>query len=133
MRNKMLLSQVIALIRVSFNTKGIKISNCGLIYSADKYDGSFSIKWKRGNGICGHEMMYLYFSYDHTEENYRGKRVVLKIYLFDGDSCNERTQWIYFLIGNQIEIVDDIGLCGSCDKYHNKRLEKIKPYEKQEK
>ena len=83
MRNKMLLSQVIALIRVSFNTKGIKISNCGLIYSADKYGGSFSIKWKRGNGICGHEMMYLYFSYDHTEENYRGKRVVLKIYLFE--------------------------------------------------
>lgn len=127
MNIRVMLSQVFALIKVSFNTSRITISDCGLVYDSEK-GGFFSVKWKRGKGIFGHEMMYLYFSYHHTEEDYRGKRAVLRIYLFDGDSYNDRTQWIYFLLGNQIEIVDDIGLCGSGDKYFNTWLEKINPY-----
>lgn len=142
MNQAFMLSQVIAMIKASFDTKAV-LSSGGDIWWREpenidtESSHSFSIKWKRGR-CCGSEEMSLYFSLEDIRAKYNRKQALLEmdkeyvfhIYLFRGDNCNDRTQFLYWLMGNQIDIIDDLGLCSLVYKNPSrKRLDKINPFD----
>lgn len=143
MNTKVMLSQVLAMIKVSFDTKAIMAQNGDLWFMKPENilltsSHSFSIKWKRGR-VCGSETMSLHFSLEDIRPKYHHaklpleeskKEYVFRIYNFNGDNCNDRTQFIYWLMGNQIDIIDDLGICSLYDpKFSKKHLDKINPFD----
>ena len=122
MKNEILFSQLIALIKCSFKTT--YVATCGgdldflQIENIDplKECHSLMIKWKRGEGICGHPWMHLCMTLENIRPKYRysgEKRGILQAYYFEGDNCNERTRFLYKIIADGIEIIDDIGVIGN--------------------
>ena len=136
-----LLSQLLALISVSGSVKQIKLRDGDLVWRADdSIDCSnnshhVSIKWKRSK-YCGSENQYLCMTlqtmrkpYEWCEDKKKYYKPVLKAYYYEGDNCNSHTKFIYEIIGNEIEIIDDIGLVGNGGTYERKNLLNIDPYQ----
>lgn len=136
------LSQLLALIAVSGSVKQIKANDGDLIWkdwkSIDVTDNSHtvSIKWKRCE-YFGSENQYLCMTLRDLRKPYpwechsdnRFYEPILHAYYYQGDNCNKRTKFIYEIIGNEIDIIDDIGLVGSGGEYKRKNLLKIDPNE----
>ena len=117
-----LFSQLLALIKCSFKTKYVATSGGDLYYlsiediDTTKECHSLTIKWKRGEGICGHPWMHLCMTLEDIRPKYRysgEKRGILQAYYFEGDNCNERTRFLYKIMADGVDIIDDIGLIGN--------------------
>lgn len=120
--NEILLSQLIALIKCSFRTKYVATQDGDLCWrkfeDLDPSKGchSLSIWWKRGEGICGHPRMHLCMTLEDIRPKHRTfgeRRGILKAYYFEGDNCNERTRFLYKIMADEVEIIDDIDLIGN--------------------
>ena len=119
---EILLSQLIALIKCSFKTNYVATENGDLTWRTfesidpSKYSHTLSIWWKRGEGICGHPRMNLCMVLKDIRPRapwLNEKRYVLNAYNFDGDNCNERTRFLYKIMADQVDIIDDINLIGN--------------------
>lgn len=99
--------------------------------------GSLSIEWDRGIG-CGSDKPYLCFTLDEFQystewmknhgihlwrEGWRYRRdgnhhdldepvPVLRAYYYNGDNCNDRTDFLWQLVALQTKVYDDIGIVG---------------------
>lgn len=134
------LSQLLALIAVSGSVKQIKMRDGDLFWrtmdSVDVTENShtISIEWKRGQ-FFGSERQYIYMQLQELRKPYAWEKhsdnrfymPILKAYYYQGDNCNDRTKFIYEIIGNEIEIIDDIGIVGNGGEYQRKNLLKIDP------
>lgn len=142
MIKEIMLSQILAMIAVSFNTKRVTIGFGDLQWreekdvDVNKNSHIVSIEWYE-NGNTKARLMDLCMSlvdkrkpYKHAED--KDKQYILHAYNFDGDNCNTYTRFLYEIIANDIDIIDDIGLVGG--KYYNQKgpnpnLLKINPHE----
>ncbi len=136
------LSQLLAMIAVSGSVKKIGMRDGDLFWRGmDTVDvtensHSISIGWKRGD-FFGSEYQYLCMMLDDLRKPYAWEKhkdnrfyePILHAYYYQGDNCNRRTKFIYEIIGNEIDIIDDIGLVGNKGEYKRKNLLKIDPNE----
>ena len=134
------LSQLLALIAVSGSVKQIKMRDGDLVWrSMENVDvqtnsHTISLWWKKGE-YCGSDTQYICMKMDELRKPYaweshadnRFYEPILHAYYYQGDNCNRRTRFIYEIIGNQIDIIDDIGLVGNAGEYERKNLLKIDP------
>lgn len=117
MKNEILMSHLIALISASHETKNVQLDGGDLAYieglsaAATAHFGVLSIKWKRGTG-CGCETPRLYMQSVGTRKGNSYPRIVLRAYYYQGDNCNERTRFLYWLMADDVDIIDDLGICG---------------------
>ena len=136
------LSQLLALIAVSGSVKKIEMRDGDLFWrkmdtvDVAKNSHSISISWKQSE-FFGSENQYLCMSLDELRKPYpwekhednRFYEPILHVYYYYGDNCNSRTKFLYEIIGNEIDIIDDIGLVGNGGEYKRKNLLKIDPNE----
>ena len=136
------LSQLLALIAVSGSVKQIKMSGGDLAWRADdnidvtKNSHSIILRWKRSE-FCGSEQQELCMQLRDMRKPYpwekhkdnRFYEPVFHAYYYRGDNCNRRTKFLYEIMGNEIDIIDDIGLVGNGGEYARKNLLKIDPNE----
>ena len=136
------LSQLLALIAVSGSVKQIKLCDGDLVWrkmetvDVTKNSHSVGIRWKRGE-FFGSEVQSLHMTLrdlrkPYAWENHKDNRFyepILRAYYYCGDNCNRRTKFIYEIIGNEIDIIDDIGVVGNGGEYERKNLLKIDPNE----
>lgn len=120
------LSQVLALVSVGYRTKkiwctGNAITTIERFFPEEFVQHNATLCWKNDAGLFGRDMR-LHISLDDIRKPYyladavRDKRYyepIFRAYYFEGDNCNDYSQFIYELIGNRIAIVDDIRLAGS--------------------
>lgn len=118
MKNEILLSQLVGLISATFETKKIQIHSGVLAWytgsvekTSELNNGILSIRWARGTGT-GCDMPCLYMSVSGFRESCLFKRIVLHAYYYVGDNCNERTRFLYWLMADDVDIIDDLGICG---------------------
>lgn len=130
MIRQILFSQLVAMIKVSFNTKKITACDGTLTFMAEnRLKNGMSgqmlrIKWKRGQRCSGRETMYLCMSLqEKSKQGY-----ILHAYYFDGDNCNMQTRFLYEVMANEIDIVDDLGIVGYGIDYR-KNLININPFD----
>ena len=136
------LSQVLAMIAVSGSVKQIKVRDGDLAWrkwkKIDVTDNSHcvTIEWKRSE-FFGSERQFLCmqlqemrkpYAWEKHEDN-RFYEPILHAYYYEGDNCNSRTKFLYEIIGNEIDIIDDIGLVGNGGEYDRKNLLRIDPNE----
>ena len=120
------LSQVLALIGVGYRTKTIWCDRISMtMFEAESPEEFIQqgvpLRWKDEAGITGRKMALHIFLDDlrkpyYTADKVRDRRYwepIFRAYYFEGDNCNDYSQFIYELIGNKIAIVDDIRLAGS--------------------
>ena len=136
------LSQMLAMIAVSGNIKKIKTGSGNLAWSkweeVDPTKDSYTIDitWDRGE-YCGSDNQYICMALQEIRKPYPHERhkdnrfyePILHAYYYRGDNCNRNTKFIYEIIGNEIDIIDDIGLVGNGGEYRNKNLLKINPHD----
>lgn len=130
------LSQLLAMISVSMSAKQVKITGGDLgwrdLSSVDVTQNchNLTLGWKGlGRTYC------LCMTLDEMrsraawtpEEKY--KMPILRAFYFSGDNCNHRTKFIYEIMGNEIDIIDDIGIVGNGGSYAKKNLLKFDPNE----
>ena len=134
------LSQLLAMIAVSGSVKQIKMRDGDLFYrdwkNIDVTDNSHSISigWKRSE-FFGSENQYLCMQLQEIRKPYAWEKhtdnrfyePILHAYYYFGDNCNRRTKFLYEIMGNEIDIIDDIGLIGNGGEYNRKNLLKIDP------
>ena len=136
------LSQLLALIEVSGNVKQIKMTGGDLTWrkwkdiDVTKNSHTITIGWKRSN-FRGSENQYLCMTLKNLRKPYaweshkdnRFYEPILSAYYYEGDNCNKNTKFLWEIIGNSIEIIDDIGLVGNGGEYQRKNLLKINSHE----
>ena len=136
------LSQLLALIAVSGSVKKIEMCDGDLCWrkmgtvDVTKNSHSVRISWEKSN-YFGSENQYLCMQLQELRkpypwEKYKDNRFhepILHAYYYRGDNCNSRTKFLYEIIGNEIDIIDDIGLVGNGGEYERKNLLKIDPNE----
>lgn len=136
------LSQMLAMIAVSGSVKQIKMRDGDLVWrdwkDVDVTENShtISIQWDRSD-FFGSEKQYIYMQLQELRKPYaweshkdnRFYKPILHAYYYQGDNCNSRTKFIYEIIGNEIDIIDDIGIVGNGGEYERKNLLKINPNE----
>ena len=122
------LSQLLALIAVSFDTKKVTTFPSIVVFGETKEavtGNEILITWKRGR-VYGHEEMHLWLFLDKFED----ERPIFHAYYFDGDNCNERSRFIYSVMAEKTEIVDDIALTGAGESINSRtNLLKINPHD----
>ncbi len=141
---RLFLSQLVGLISATYETRDIKVSSNystwegvffdygGIPTKKGVYDvpgriSSISLYWK--NKVhTGSKEQELHISFDQVKVGfcYHNKKPyftpVGSIYLYHGDNCNDHTYFIYYLIGNEVDIIDDLGVVGASDKIGRKSL-----------
>ena len=128
---RILLSQLLALIAVSFDTKKITLYPNSVIWAEkpeDAIDHSLTLYWRRGN-TTGQEQMTAYLTCDeYHPENYSGRHY-FRMYLFQGDNCHDSTRFLYSLMAEDTPIIDDIGIVGAGDDITSRtNLLKLNPH-----
>ena len=136
------MSQMLAMIGVSYNTKQVKMVEGDLTWagmdSVDITENSHTIVigWKEhyiSGGSKEHRLCMTLMDmrkpvpWGHKEKKFH--EPILKAYYYTGDNCNSDTQFIYEIMANKIKIIDDIGLVGNGGEYKKKNLLKIIPDE----
>lgn len=125
---RIMLSQLLALIAVSFDTKKVRGSYGILNWVKTKSEAlhhCLTLIWKRGR-CCGIENMQICMILDRFDS----AKPIFRAYYFDGDNCNDRTRFIYECMANETDIVDDIGIVGAGEKITRRtNLLKINPHD----
>ena len=135
MIQEIMMSQVLALIQVGYDTKSIWCAGNYITThetaDVEQFAQHFiTLCWK-GKFICDKDYR-LHMSLSDIRKPYyladpvkdrRYYEPIFKAYYFEGDNCNDYSQFIYELIGNKIAIVDDIRIAGSNygKQYRNNR------------
>ena len=134
MKNEILLSHLIGLISVSHETKNVQLAGGDLAYIAGLSAavtapfGVLHIKWKRGTG-SGCEIPHLSMKSAGVRENNSYSKIVLRAYYYQGDNCNERTRFLYWLMADDVDIIDNLGICGHGSEIGKTYLTKLSAYE----
>lgn len=118
MKPEIMMSQLIALISASNETTKIRLS-CGSALYANPPSArqfiphglSFVIKWDRGEGH-GQKEPYLCLSCIRCKEGSLYNEYIYHAYYYQGDNCNSRTRFLYGLMADEVEIIDDLGITG---------------------
>lgn len=125
---RIMLSQLLALIAVSFDTKKVTVSYGILNWAKTKREAlnhGLTLLWKRGR-CCGRESMRICMILDRFDSS----EPIFRAYYFEGDNCNDRTRFIYKCLANETAIVDDIGIVGADERITRRtNLLKINPHD----
>ena len=123
-----MLSQLLALIAVSFDTKKVTASYGILNWAKTKSEAlhhQLTLNWKRGR-CCGIESMCISMILDRFDS----AEPIFRAFYFNGDNCNDRTRFIYDCMANETDIVDDIGIVGVGERITKRtNLLKINPHD----
>ena len=120
MKNEILMSQLIGLISASNETNRVQINSGDMALlvgspeeiMAKECNGMLSISWARGTGFgCKTPCLYMKVR-DLKKSPSSYQRFVLRAYHYEGDNCNERTRFLYGLMADDVDIIDDLGICG---------------------
>lgn len=76
-----------------------------------------TLRWKNKNIHCGQQDQYICISFDKAvvpdaRMHIRNPEAHGRIYYYFGDNCNDYTMFIYSFMGNETDIIDDLGLVG---------------------
>lgn len=125
---RILLSQLLALIKVSFDTKSVTVYPNSVIWAKkpdDAIGNQIELRWKRGQ-TCGSPEMWLCLQCERFEKG----KPIFNAYYFNGDNCNDRSRFLYFLMAEDTDIIDDIALTGANEDVKRRtNLLKINPFD----
>lgn len=129
---QIMLSQLIGLISATWETNDIKADSSyppwntllkcrglppdgGAYMLADR--PRITLRWKNKNIHCGQQDQYICISFDKAvvpdaRMHIRNPEAHGRIYYYFGDNCNDYTMFIYSFMGNETDIIDDLGLVG---------------------
>lgn len=114
--NKILFSQLIALISASFETNKIQIRDgylawCNRPIKEDELEHShnLSIKWKRSGYIDCYLCMTLDGRLNKNSSSFYDDYYFSAFYFY-GDNCHDRTRFLFELMANETMIIDDLGI-----------------------
>lgn len=125
------MSQLIGLISASHETNKIQIKDGDLAWRCGKIDEvhigehSLSIKWDRGSGY-GSQDPHLCLSLVRMEKGHFNNKYFFTAYYYYGDNCNDRTRFLYKIMADEIEILDDLGIVGHGGEIGKTYLTKLK-------
>jgi|GEM_PF-5117401 len=125
MIRQILLSQLVAMIKVGYDANRITASGAAIWRDEDSPDEPYNLVLYWKNKIhCGQKDMSFCMTLDGKYKDYP----VLHAYYFAGDNCNDHTRFLYEIIANEIQVLDDLGIVGG-QISNRKSLTAIKPHE----
>ena len=134
MKPEILMSQLVALIAASHETDKVQIADGELAWREEPIDATgykaISIKWNKGKGSgSAYPFLWMVLKDVRERSGSSSKEYVLGAYCYNGDNCNERTRFIYGLMADDVDIIDDLGIIGHAKEIGETYLTKLSPTE----